>query len=188
MIVSKRNLLKTVALWVGALGAAYAVGGWGRDRWAAIQREEGDKLVRTAAQLAQEAREAADPGAAARSLAELSKQLGRIPGAKDRPEYAGFLTDLASLEAVQGAGDPAQRRRIRGLLDEAWQVEGLSARVRARIALDQGAMAALDGDLDAAETWYRSSLEADPSGNPAAERLETIARARPVERRERTGP
>ncbi|MBE0617170.1 MAG: hypothetical protein IH608_04495, partial [Proteobacteria bacterium] len=87
------------------------------------------------------------------------------------------LVDLASL--LVRADPQAHLTRARGLLEQAWETEGLPDTLRARIARDRGAVEVLAGEAGAAQDWYGRARELAP--NEPDGRLEALQRSGPRE-------
>lgn len=141
------------------------------------RRAEGTRVAAEAAELARHARALAGQGQYPQALPLLERAvslLGSSRGAKVSAGYAALLVDLASLRSA--GSDPGQRKTAASLLDDAWRIPSLPPQLRARIALDRGALCALEGDMRSAEAWYVQAEALSPSDEAVKSRLALLRR------------
>ncbi len=159
--------------WAAVVAAGALAGTWVGHRRAQRENEAARAVADAVARRILEAREAAasgQEGRAVRALETARDLLERAEGGTARPVYASVLVELAAVHLSLGR-DPAQAL---AWLRTAWQVPGLSDRLRARIARDAGAASVLAGDLAAARTWYRRALDLSPGDPDVRARLEAL--------------
>jgi len=160
-------------VWAAVVAAGALAGTWVGHRRALRENEAARALADTVARRILEAREAVasgQPDRAVRALEAARDLLERAEGGTARPVYAAVLVELAAVHVSLGR-DPADAL---AWLRTAWQVPGLSRRLRTRIARDAGAASVLAGDLGAARTWYRRALVASPEDPEVKARLEAL--------------
>ena len=134
---------------------------------------EAQRLAQSVGERVRRAREAASRGESARAVEELSEAraaLERAHGGTAQAIYATVLVELATLRSSLH-GDP---RGALELLERAWEVPGLPAALRARVARDAGALSVLAGDLGGARQWYARALELEPGDPEATSRLRAL--------------
>ncbi len=149
------------------------LGAWVRARHEARELAEGRRLAGQVAELVSRARDA-EPAAAARFLAEAAGLLEEVPDGRAGAAYATILAERAAVAVSMGGADPDSLAVAGQLLDEAWAVPGADGRLRARIARDRGAVAALAGDLDGARLWYGRADELEPGSPEVRARLRAL--------------
>ncbi len=165
--------------WVAVLAVGLGAGAWIRHDRSTRALQDGQALAAQVADRAAKGRQAEAVGdlpAAEASFREALAllRLGQGPARGDG--HAALLVDLASATLRGAGGDPRVHGEVRELLDEAWATEGISEPLRARVALDQGALATLGGDAPGAERWYGLAAAADPGDPRAKQRIEVLLR------------
>ncbi len=149
------------------------LGAWVRARHEARELAEGRRLAGQVAELVSRAR-AAEPAEAARLLAEAARLLEKVPDGRAGAPYATILAERAAVAVAVGGADPDALAAARKLLDAAWAVPGADGQLRARIARDRGAVAALVGDLAGARLWYGRADELEPGSPEVRARLRAL--------------
>ncbi len=168
-----RRVRRWLLVWAAVVAAGVLAGMWVGHRRSLRENEAARALADAVARRILEAREAAasgQPGRALRALEAARSLLEQAEGGTVRPVYASVLAELAAVHLSLGR-DPAEAL---AWLRTAWQVPGLSDRLRTRIARDAGAAAVLAGDLAAARRWYRRALDLSPGDPDVKARLEAL--------------
>jgi len=168
---------RALLLWALALSVAAVLGVWVRQEVSARGRRDGQSAVVHATHLTDTARDAEAAGnldAAAEDSRGALELLRATEGARGGPAYATALTDLASRLARRNSAEGPEAAAK--LLEEAWEVSGLSASLRGRIARDLGALALLRGELEAAQQWYERAEQEDGATSPRLDALRESAR------------
>ena len=168
-------------VWVVVICIGWIANAWIQGEANARRVLEGERSALKAAEAVRRARalEAAGDHRNAAAQQDFAVSLLRgIGGATRGDAFASILLDLVSLKLSDGPESPSARAGARRLLDEAWQVAGTTAPLRARIARELGALEILSGRLNGAEGWYARAQDLDPSDTTAEERLRTLRKTK----------
>lgn len=183
--MAQRKFRRVFVLWVAIAALGLVLGAWIRSRVHERQLRAGRDLVRQVAELAGEAAEAesrGDSGIALESLERALELLRESRGGSDEPAYAALLVDLAAQVTLASPEDPERLREAGSLLETAWAVDRAPPALKARIARDRAALAILEGDLSAAESWYRRADEVSPEESSPGPPFEALRTTQPRER------